>query len=377
VKAPKGVGHSAEEFESSHGKLAVREREKLTEKIKESEAKLKRSEDALRAAEDIRHGVFALAEQDLAPPKWIEPIPRGKGKPVSMPVLLISDEQVGERVAAIEIEGVNHYDHKVYVQRHDLCAQKLVALTEHNMGDQKCPVALIAFLGDAISGEIHAELAETNSLQSVPSTALVVETRRNAINFWLKHFEKLFIIVLPGNHGRTTMKPRFKRYSTMNYETLIGWWLQSLYANEPRVKIVVPESGDYLLPVWGRGLFFTHGDRMGAMSGQGAGMGFAGRTLPIVRGSKNIREQQASFGRRIDFIHVGHWHERLEAAGTFANGTMAGYNEYAHGLRYVAAPAEQWCYFMNEEYGPTARWPIYLSKKPVADRARDITEIMK
>lgn len=231
-------------------------------------------------------------------------------------------------------EGVNHYDHNVYVQRHDLCAK------------------------------------------TVPSAALVVETRRNAIDFWLKHFEKLLIIVIPGNHGRTTMKPRFKRYAKMNYETLIGWWLKSLYANEPRVKIVVPESGDYLLPVWGRGLFFTHGDRMGAMSGGGAGMGFAGRTLPIVRGSKNIREQQASIGRRIDYIHIGHWHERLEAAGTFANGTMAGYNEYAHGLRYVAAPAEQWLYFLTEEYGPTARWPIFLSKQPMAERTQDLTEIM-
>lgn len=365
------------EFEASHGKLAERERAKLVDKIKEVEGQLKKTESALRVAEDIRQSVFDLSEQDLAPPKWIEPTPKGKGKSVSMPVLLISDEQVGEHIVAAEIEGVNHYDHEVYVQRHDLCAQKLVEITERHMGDQQCPVALIAFLGDAINGEIHAELAETNSLQSVPSAALVVETRRNAIDFWLKHFENLLVIVIPGNHGRTTMKPRFKRYAKMNYETLIGWWLKSLYEKEPRVKIIVPESGDYLLPVWGRGLFFTHGDRMGAMSGNGAGMGFAGRTLPIVRGSKNIREQQASLGRRIDYIHVGHWHERFEAAGTFANGTMAGYNEYAHGLRYVAAPAEQMLYFLTEEYGPTARWPIFLSEQPRAARSPDAFEILK
>lgn len=373
----KSVGHSAEEFQASHGALAERERSKFTAKIADLERTVKKQGEALSVAEDIRQAVFGLAAESLAPPKWIEAIPKGKGKKVSMPVMLISDEQVGEHVVAAEIEGVNHYDHKVYVERHNLCAQKLVEITKHHMGDQQCPVACIAFLGDAINGEIHAELAETNSLQSVPSAALVVETRRNAIDFWLKHFEKLLIIVIPGNHGRTTMKPRFKRYAKMNYETLIGWWLKSLYANEPRVKIVVPESGDYLLPVWGRGLFFTHGDRMGAMSGNGAGMGFAGRTLPIVRGSKNIREQQASFGRRIDYIHIGHWHERLEAAGTFANGTMAGYNEYAHGLRYVAAPAEQWLYYLTEEYGPTARWPIFLSKPPVADRVPDAFEILK
>lgn len=377
MKASRGVAHSPAEFESSHGKLAERERAKLEARVREAEVALKKEREALAVAEDIRREVFGLAEQDLAPPKWIEPIPRGKGKRVSMPVMLISDEQVGERVLAAEVEGVNHYDHNVYVQRHDLCAQKLVEITEHHMGDQKCPVGLIAFLGDAISGEIHAELAETNTLQSIPSTALVVETRRNAIDFWLKHFEQLFIIVLPGNHGRTTMKPRFKRYAKMNYETLIGWWLQSLYAKDPRVKIVVPESADYLLPVWGRGLFFTHGDRMGALSGKGAGMGFAGPVLPIVRGSKNIRDQQASFGRRIDYIHVGHYHEQGEAGGTFFNGTMAGYSEFAHGLRFRAAPAMQTLYFMNEEHGATARWPIFLSKQPVANRAPDITELMK
>ena len=140
---------------------------------------------------------------------------------------------------------------------------------------------------------------------------------------------------------------------------------------------VVRESGDYHMMMWGRGMFFTHGDRMGAMSGKGAGMGFAGPVLPIVRGSKNIREQQASFGRRIDYIHIGHWHERGEAGGTFFNGTMAGYNEYAHGLRYRAAPAEQWLYFMNQEYGPTARWPIFLSPQPLAAASQTFADLMK
>lgn len=363
---------SIKDFQSSHGALAERERGKLDAKILELTMSLRKAEESLSVAEDIRQAVFGLSTEDLAAPKWIEPLPKGKGKKVSMPIMLISDEQVGEHVVAKEIEGVNFYDHKVYVERHDACAQKLVEITEHHMGGQQYPVALVGFLGDAINGEIHAELAETNSLQSVPSAALVVETRRNAIDFWLKHFEKLLVIVIPGNHGRTTIKPRFKRYAAMNYETLIGWWLKSLYANEPRVKIVVPESGDYHLMVWGRGLFFTHGDRMGAMSGKGAGMGFAGVVLPIVRGSRNIRDQQASMGRRIDYIHVGHWHERGESGGTFHNGSMAGYNEYAHGLRYRAAPAEQWLYYMNEEYGATARWPIFLSKQPKADASSDI-----
>jgi hypothetical protein len=359
-------GLTREDFAQTHSRLARKERDKLEGKIKELEKKLSKLETDLATAEDIRQSVFDLAEEDLSAPKWIQPAPNSKGKKVSMPHLLISDEQVGEKIVAKEVEGINHYDHEVYVKRHTLCAQKLVEISEHHMGGHNFPQAMIAFLGDAINGEIHAELAETNSLQSVPSTALVVETRRNAIDFWLKHFEKLFVIVIPGNHGRTTPKPRFKRYAAMNYETLIGWWLKSLYAKEPRVKIVVPESGDYHMMLWGRGLFWTHGDRLGSLTGKGSGMGFAGPVLPIVRGSKNIREQQASFGRRVDYIHIGHWHERGEAAGTFFNGSMAGYNEYAHGLRFRASPAEQWLYYMNEEYGPTARWPIFLSPQPKA-----------
>lgn len=370
------VSKNLKDFESSHGALATRERQKLEGKIKELEGALKKAESSLSVAEDIRQAVFGLAAEDLAQPKILEPLKKAKGKAVSMPVMLISDEQVGEHIVANEVEGINHYDHNVYRRRHELCAQKLVEISQHHMGGQQFPLAVVAFLGDAINGEIHAELAETNSLQSVPSTALVVEARRDAINFWLKHFEKLLVIVIPGNHGRTTIKPRFKRYARMNYETLIGWWLKSLYANEPRVRIVVPESGDYHMMVWGRGLFFTHGDRLGGLTGKGAGMGFAGPVLPIIRGSKNIREQQASIGRRVDLIHVGHWHERGEAGGTFFNGSMAGYNEYAHGLRYRAAPAEQWLYYMNEEYGPTARWPIFLSPQPRAAQSPSAHELM-
>ena len=256
-------GRSIEEFSGAHSRLASRERDKMQSRIDELERSLKRSESDLHTAEDIRGAVFGLAAQDLAMPKWIEAAKPSKAKGVSIPVALISDEQVGERIVAEEIEGVNHYDHHEYVKRHDLMAERIVDISENHMGGLKYPMLLVGFLGDAINGEIHAELAETNSLQSVPSVALVVETRRNAINFLLKHFERLFIVIIPGNHGRTTPKPRFKKYAAMNYESLIGWWLQSLYANEPRVKIVVPASGDYHMMLWGRGLFFTHGDRLG------------------------------------------------------------------------------------------------------------------
>jgi len=361
------VAKDIKDFEASHGKLAERERTKFAERITDLTMRLKRAESELQAAEDIRHAVFGLAEHDLAPPKWIAGGKKPKEKlSLSVPVLLVSDEQVGEKIVSEEIEGINVYNHEIYVQRHDVMMQKVVEISTHHMQGLQFPMAVVAFLGDAISGEIHAELAETNSLQSVPSTALVVETRRNAINFLLKHFERLMVIVIPGNHGRTTMKPRFKKYASMNYEALIGWWLQSLFANEPRVKIVVPPSGDYHMMLWGRGLFFTHGDRLGGMSGKGAGMGFAGAALPIIRGSRNVREQQTAIGRKIDYIHIGHWHDRMEVAGTWANGTMAGYNEYAHGLRYRAAPAEQWLYYLHPEHGATARWPIFLSAQPRA-----------
>lgn len=355
------MSRSLGEFKDTHSPQATRERDKLTTRIKELETALKKRDAELSVAEDLRGGVFNLAEQDLSPPKILSVNKPSKGTHLAIPQILISDEQVGERINPGEIEGVNEYDHDIYSERHDLCAQKVVEISTQYMHGQQFPFLIAAFLGDAVNGEIHAELAETNSLQSVPSAARVVEKRRDAIDFWLKHFERVFVIVIPGNHGRTTLKPRFKRYAAMNYETLIGWWLQTLYEKEQRIKIVVPESGDYWLPLWGRGLFYTHGDRMGRMSGAGAGQGFAGRALPIVRGSKNIREQQSALGRRIDYIHIGHWHERMEVGGTFANGTMAGFNEFAYGLRYVASPAEQWLYFLHPDRGAFSYWPIFLS----------------
>jgi hypothetical protein len=362
---------TVKDFAGAHSSLAERERDSLTSKLREAEALLKKREGELAVAEDIRAAVFGLADHDLKPPKWIEAIKPGK-KGVSLPIALISDEQVGEEIVAAEVEGINHYDHKVYVQRHDLMVQKVVEISKHHMASQQFPAVMVAFLGDAINGEIHQELAETNSLQSVPSAALVVETRRNAINFLLKHFERVFVIVIPGNHGRTTPKPRFKRYTALNYETLIGWWMRSLFADEPRVKIVVPESMDYWLPVFGRGMFFTHGDNLGSGAGSGSGMGFAGPALPIIRGSKKIREQQTAMGRRIDYIHIGHWHSRMEVVGTFANGAMAGFNEYAHGLRFIPSPAEQWLYYLHPHHGATARWPIFLSEQPQATGRDDL-----
>ena len=374
---------SRERFKQAHGALAQQEREAHEGKIRELEAKLKKERDARITAEEIRSAVFGLSEQKLDAPQIILPRTEKKNRTTLVPVLLISDEQVGEHIVAEEVEGVNFYDHNVYAERHDRCARTLVEISSNHMGAAQFPLLVAAFLGDAVNGQIHAELAETNTLHSIPSVRKVVAKRRDAIDFWLSAknkdggllFPKIIVIVIPGNHGRTTIKPRFKRYVSTNYEAIIGWWLQEIYAKEPRVKIVVPESGDYHMMIWGRGLFFTHGDRMGSLTGKGAGMGFAGPVLPILRGAKQIREQQGAMGRRIDYIHVGHWHDQCDAGGAFGNGAMAGYNEFAHGLRYRPAPAVQTLYYLHAEYGATARWPIFLSEQPRAAASPDVFDL--
>jgi hypothetical protein len=56
---------------------------------------------------------------------------------------------------------------------------------------------------------------------------------------------------------------------------------------------------------------------------------------------------------------------------------MAGYNEYAHGLRYRPAAAEQWLYYLHPERGAFAYWPIFLSPPPRAAASADWPDWMK
>lgn len=313
----------------------------------------------LNAAEDLKKAIFGLVSGPFSPPKWtLKPKKAGAGP--GIPILFTSDFQWGEVVSANEMDGINEFNREIASIRYKRLIGKTIDLCFAHMVNPDYPGIIYLRGGDAISGDIHQELRETNDLQSIPAVRDLVEHEAWGIRQLADRFGKVLVVSVPGNHGRTTIKPHSKRYAETNYDTLSAWWLQSYFKHDKRVTFWTPESGDALIPVYGYRILLTHGDRIGSRGGQG----FIGPAATITRGMKKLSDYYATLGTPVDAILVGHFHTPLELEYGFSNGSLPGYSEYARDFRMRPACPSQWLFFVHPDYGITCRWPIFLEPKP-------------
>ena len=117
------------------------------------------------------------------------------------------------------------------------------------------------------------------------------------INLLLDKLEcPIDVIIIPGNHGRTTRRPESKLYVLTNYDSLVGDFVELYYQSSKRKrrpKFYSPASGDALMSLFGWNFLITHGDRIGSRGGTG----FGGPIYTIARGFKRLTQDYAA--RRI------------------------------------------------------------------------------
>lgn len=190
----------------------------------------------------------------------------------------------------------------------------------------------------------------------------VVEEESAGIEALRDAYGRVHVASVPGNHGRTTIKPTQKLYADTNYDTMIAKMLADRFRGDERVTFQTSVSGDVVIPILGWQIMLTHGDRIGSRGGQG----FIGPVATIVRGLKKVRDQQAEMGRPVDVIVHGHFHTTANPGRDLSNGSMIGYNEYAHGLRARPEVPQQWLFLIHERWGLRERCPVQLEDpKPV------------
>lgn len=347
------------EFGLAEPPLEQRERQRLMDRNAELTKELRDTARTLNDAEDLRAALFSLTAQPLAPPQWLLKDPASHDIP-GLPILFTSDFQWGEVIKADALGGVNEFNKDVASRRYKLLIEKTLELSFVHMPRAKYDGLLYLRGGDMISGEIHADLRESNDLQSVPAVRDLVEHECAGVEQLLKRFGKVHIVSVPGNHGRITPKPQAKGAIERNLDTLSAWWLESYWKREPRVTFQTPASGDAMLPVYGYRFLLTHGDRIGSRGGEG----FIGAVATITRGMKKVADYYAALGQSLDLQFIGHFHTSLELEYGFANGSLPGYSEYARDLRMRPQPPKQWLVFAHPRHMVGARWPILLEQRP-------------
>jgi len=315
--------------------------------------------------EQIRAEIFGLTATSPNPPKWVTDLPPGNS--FGVPMTLWSDWHAGEVVSPHEVGGTNTFSTEILVARAKRLVDTIIDVCFSQMAKPNYPGIVVALGGDMVSGDIHDELSATNDRYMMQTVHDLFDVLIAALTKLADRFGNVYVPCVPGNHGRSTQKPRAKGRAYTSYEWLLYNMLEKWFKGDPRVKFYIPPECDAHFTVVGHRFLLTHGDALGVKGGDG----IIGSLGPIMRGKIKIGNAESAIGRSFDTILMGHWHQYITLQGVIVNGSLKGFDEYARLL--LRAPFQlpiQALWFCHAKRGITNHIPIYL-EDPLENPSED------
>lgn len=354
-------GHEAADDSEASRTEALRI-ERIMDENRTLRAALQRSRKDEIRAEEIREKCYELAGVSPNPPAWLyEPT---KGGTPGVPLTTWSDWHAGEVVNPTEVGYVNDFNTEILRERVRTLVQTTLDLSFKHMINPQYPGIVVNLAGDMITGDIHEELEITNDRYTFQSLLDLQDIIVPGLTLFADHFGKVFVPCVVGNHGRNTQKPRMKGRAFTSFEWHLYNQLERYFQNDDRVQFLVSNEADAHYRVYNHRYLLTHGDSLGVKGGDG----IIGSLGPIMRGAIKVGRAESQIGRDFDTLIMGHWHQWISLRGIEVNGSLKGYDEYARlGLRAAFERPTQALWFQDHKWGMTAKWPIYLSEKPVPD----------
>jgi hypothetical protein len=332
------------------------------------EAEIARSTRSLRSqvadltaeAKELRQtlGFYDQARRaPLRPPTW-EVRPR-KGGHAGLVVAQLTDCHFDEVVKPEEIFGLNAYNREIAVSRFRRWTEKVVTIPRDYFAGVRIEGLVIPATGDILSGDIHAELKESNEDKLLSSVLFWIEQIMASLTLLEKEYAgRVSVHAVVGNHGRTTIKPVFKGRAHSNVEWLLWSVIRDrLHDQGSKVRVEVSDSMDLNLSIYGRNHLLTHGDQFKG------GSGISGAYAPLALGSHRKGQRQALAKMPMDLMVIGHLHQYLDLPGVIMGGSMKGYDEFAFGLNLRPEFAKQALWLTTPERGKTLTMPVELQDR--------------
>ena len=266
-------------------------------------------------------------------------------------IIPATDWHVEEKVDPKKVNGKNHFDlgeaeeriEKFYTEGLRLIKMQ----TEPSVDEIWHPM-----LGDLMSGYIHEELEETNSLTPVEAVSFLQDMICSGLDLWIKKTRfPIFIPTCVGNHSRTTEKTRVKTRVRNSYEWLLYTTLAKYYAKNPRVHWIIGEGYHNIQTIKGRKVRFHHGDGMRYQGGIG------GITIPVNKAVAAWDEIE-----QVDFDIFGHWHSySISYPKWISCGSLIGYSEFSLWIKAKFQHPTQTFIVLDADYGLVRADPIFLT----------------
>jgi transposase len=349
-KAPKAL--SIKELDSDEDVAAAIEEDRALAAIKtRSKNTDKKYNYLLKELElaDERLNV-AYAIKDKINPISI-PTPRKAPRGNATAIALASDWHVGEVVDPATVSYLNEYNPAIAEKRSANYFKNLLKLIETQRHSVEIDTVCLWIGGDIITGYIHEELVETNSMSPIEECLFAQDLLSGGIKFLLKEggFKKILVPCSYGNHGRTTPKKRVASGYKNSYEWGMYNNLARYFEGESRVQFQISNGYFNYVEVYNRVLRFHHGDNIGYQGGVG------GVTIPLNKFIARSNQQRVA-----DLDLIGHFHQLQQSTQFTINGSLIGFGAYAQSLGASPESAQQAFKLLDSKRGFTVSAPIQV-----------------
>lgn len=318
-KPPDPNSFAAGLAEAAAAMEADRKLRKLTRERDEARDKY---DAALRHAESLQQRIETLTAlgDDRKPPKFRRAKSKAEGEAAAF--VLLSDVHAEETVTPDETNGRNEYTLGIAEAALQTVFGKALDLLADSQRMANVRTLVVWLGGDMISGHIHPELAERNSLSPLAACRWVSERLESGLRLLAEQadVDDILIVTSYGNHGRDTPKIRISGGADRSYEHDMYLDLRYRLAGLPRVRWHVSTSYLAYVDVLGSTFRFHHGDAVRYMGGVG------GWPVPMNRAVSAWDKE-----RRAAWTFCGHGHSLIEyRPGRWTmNGSVIGYGPYS------------------------------------------------
>jgi hypothetical protein len=254
-------------------------------------------------------------------------VPKSKANE-AVPIFVWSDWHVEELVDRRKTLGKNEFNLKVAEARAKRCAESTVKMLRHVRLSSHVRSCLLVLGGDFISGDIHQELSETNLLGPAEACVFARELLSTGLEAVRgeKYLNRIRVVCIVGNHGRTTKKMQFKNGAEKSFESIIYAELARQFSDR-RFEFTIARGGVEMIPMaTGFDIRAFHGHQVKYQGGIG------GLAIPLTKWIHRQDQTQSAA-----FNVMGHWHQYgLPTPRCLCNGSIKGWDEYAaeHGFGF-------------------------------------------
>ena len=269
-------------------------------------------------------------------------------------MLLLSDIHVGAEHSLEETGGLSEFNSEVLKQYTANLKYAVKEIVDLHSQLYAIPKLHVACLGDIVAGMNDAGSWSSNYISMTVMDQMFegVHLLSEMLAYWLGVFDEIVFYGIRGNHGRCARRGVEKDY--VNWDYMCYRYLVMQFAENPRIRFVVPQSWWIYEDILNHGFLMVHGDDVRSKGGVPA------------KGLIDFEQKMAGIIRKNpDYTLAGHFHNSAEISTNhgrvLVNGSFVGSDVYSMQSIHAASRPEQTFFGIHPRRGITWKYNIDLA----------------